>query len=364
MRKSLRATVAIVAITIFTLPTAYAADFTMGAGENTGLSGVSPFAMTIDASSDRVFYSGGLNGLNMATCPSRGQCPSPATLPMSFGSDYTQVTLTNGSQRAYFVNINPDTRGKSISTALVTYSNGTPSLGATADLGFSVSAEQRAWGVPDSTLLPDGRVRLYWVTTPASSQVQSGATAKQVKCLVKKLGKSKVKKLSKGANPRSKDKKALKKCKVNLTDISAGNTKTPEVIVSATSTDSTGTQFVSDAGYRFTGGFVDPEIVQAKTGNWIALLSTGPGAPPQRLYVATSQDGLAWRVHKTALTSTSVDSLDPTTVRTGPNTWRVYYAQSPKASPLAKPAPSVGSAPSAPAPLSTNYTLLRATLRR
>ncbi len=364
MRRSLRITVAIVALTIFTLPTAYAADFTMGAGKNTGLSGVSPFAMTVDASSDRVFYSGGLNGLNMTTCPSSGQCPSPATLSMSFGSDYTQVTLTNGSQRAYFVNINPETQGKSISTAPVTYSNGTPSLGATADLGFSVSAEQRAWGVPDSILLPDGRVRLYWVTTPASSQAQSRPTAKQIKCLVKKLGKSKVNKLSTGAKPGPKDKKALKKCKVDLTNISAGNANTPEVIVSATSTDSTGTQFVPDAGYRFTGGFVDSEIVQAETGNWIALLSTGPGAPPQRLYAATSQDGLTWRVQKTALTSTTVNSLDPTTVRTGPNTWRVYYAQSPKVSPLGNPAPSVGPAPSAPAPLSTNYTLMRATLRR
>ena len=57
-----------------------------------------------------------------------------------------------------------------------------------------------AWGVPDAVLLPDGRVRIYWV----EPSPQGGMAT--------------------------------------------------ENIVSATSTDATGTVFVRDAGTRTTGG--------------------------------------------------------------------------------------------------------------
>ena len=107
-----------------------------------------------------------------------------------------------------------------------------------------------------------------------------------------------------------------------------------EVILSATSTDPSGTAFTQDAGYRFTGGFVDSDVIQAAAGDWVALVSTGPGAPPQRLYAATSPDGLSWTVGATALTPTSVNSLDPTAIQTGPGSWRVYYTQSPAGTPF------------------------------
>ena len=52
--------------------------------------------------------------------------------------------------------------------------------------------------------------------------------------------------------------------------------------MSATSTDTNGTSFVPDAGNRITGGYVDSDVIQAKNGDWLMLLSTGPGEPPQR----------------------------------------------------------------------------------
>jgi hypothetical protein len=157
----------------------------------------------------------------------------------------------------------------------------------------------------------------------------------QLKCLGKALGKKRIAVIANGGSLTAKDKKALKKCKVPAS-ILAGTTtsRSGEAIVSATSTDSSGTQFTPDAGYRFTGGYVDSDIIQATDGNWIALVSTGPGTPPQRLYSATSTDGLTWSVNNNALTPTSVNSLDPSAVPTGPNSWRVYYSVSPAADPF------------------------------
>lgn len=313
---------------------ALADSFSLTGGSPTALRGVSPFALTVSGDQDRVFYgSTDPGGWALATCTG-ASCTAPASLPMTFGSDYTQVTLADGSTRAYFASMTGG--GKSLATAPVTYdAQGMPALGAITDLGFSAPAGQKAWGVPDSVVLPDGRVRLYWVTMPTGappSSSSSSPTKKQLVCLAKSLGKSRVKALSKGAKLNAKDTKAMKKCRIDVSAV-AGSRK-DEAIVSATSTDATGTSFTQDPGYRFTGGYVDSDIVQAKNGDWIALVSTGPGAPPQLLYAATSKDGLTWQVEKKPLTSASVNSLDPSAVPMGANSWRVYWSQSPKATPF------------------------------
>lgn len=193
-----------------------------------------------------------------------------------------------------------------------------PQLGPTTDLGISSPAGQKAWGVPDSVVLPDGRVRLYWVAMPTEPVANTNAPSKkQLLCLYKKLGKKRVSALGSGSKPSSKDKSAMKQCKISPSSLSAvGSSRAGEVIISATSTDATGTSFVPDQGYRFTGGYVDSDVIQAVDGNWLALVSTGPGAPPQGLYAATSTDGLTWKVDPTALTPTSVNSLDPSAVAT------------------------------------------------
>jgi len=331
------AAIAALAISAVTMAPAFADSFTLQGDKDTGLLGVSPFAMNVSGSTDRVFYSGGPNGggWSMSLCPTSGNCTG-APLPFGFGTDYTQVTLTDGSMRAYF--IQPTAGAKSIATASVTYNAaGVPQLGQTSNLGFTSTPEQKAWGVPDSVVLPDGRVRLYWVTKPTEPVVAStnGPTKTQFTCLAKVVGKKRVEVIANGATLTAKDKKALKKCKIPQSLLTNSPTSlSGEAIVSATSTDASGTQFVLDSGYRFTGGYVDSDVIQATDGNWIALVSTGPGTPPQRLYAATSKDGLTWSVDKNALTPTNINSLDPSAVPTGSNSWRVYYSVSPAADPF------------------------------
>ncbi len=134
-----------------------------------------------------------------------------------------------------------------------------------------------AWGVPDAVLLPDGRVRIYWV----EPSPQGGMAT--------------------------------------------------ENIVSATSTDATGTVFVRDAGTRTTGGLVDFEVLRAEPGNWLPIMSTSPEdmKNPQRLLVGTSDDGLTWRVNPKSLTSRKMSYLDPTGIPTGVDRFLVYYAKAP-----------------------------------
>ena len=134
-----------------------------------------------------------------------------------------------------------------------------------------------AWGVPDAVLLPDGRVRIYWV----EPSPQGGMAT--------------------------------------------------ENIVSATSTDATGTVFVRDAGTRTTGGLVDFEVLRAEPGNWLAIMSTSPEdmKNPQRLLVGTSDDGLTWRINLKSLTSRRISYWDPTGIPTGDDRFLVYYAKAP-----------------------------------
>lgn len=314
----------------------YAESFNLKGETATGMGGVSPFAMSVDASTDRVFHSAGeQGGWLMSLCAVGGACTDQELSP-DFGSDYTQVTLPDGSQRAYFV-IPDESGSKEIGTAPVTYVGGSPQLGTITGLGITATPEDRAWGVPDSVVTPDGRVRLYWVESGGASK--SGGfepTPDQQRCLMGALGAKGVKQVAQGKKVTGKAKKALRKCGVPLSAIGTqrGQSRSNEVIASATSNDASGTSFTRDPGYRTTGGYVDSAVIQAKTGDWIMLLSTGPGDPPQRLFAATSRDGLSWNIGKKPLTASNVNSLDPTAIQTGPNSWRVYYAQSPKATPF------------------------------
>lgn len=344
MRASLLTASVAAALVLGTTAPAAADSFSLSAGQQTSLKGVSPFADPTGDGRDRVFYGpSDPGGWAMALC-SRASCSNPQRLPVEFGNDLTAVTLVDGTQRAYFVT--PGQTTKTLSTAPLTFdAAGTPQLGAITDLGISSPAGQRAWGVPDSVLLPDGRVRLYWVTMPTDGSTNpSSPTQKQLRCLAKALGKKRVQAIGAGATPKAKDKKAMKKCKVNPSLLAGARTsRSTEVIVSATSTDASGTSFAQDPGYRFTGGYVDSEIVQAEDGNWIALLSTGPGDPPQRLFAATSKDGLSWAVDNAPLTPASVNALDPTAVANGDGTWRVYWSESPAATPFENHTIVVGS---------------------
>ena len=328
------APVAAVSLLVASAPAAGAASYDLSKGSATGMSGVSPFVMEIDENTDRVFHSAGeAGGWLMSVCTVGGNC-TQTSLPPDFGTDFTQVTLADGTQRAYFVI--PEMDGSNeIATAPVTYVDGTPTLGDITRLGISATANERAWGVPDSVVTPDGLVRLYWVEAKNFEPTRA-----QQMCMMKYINRGTLEAMASGKKKvTSKAKKAAKKCGLPASAFGSKSKKgrgsrSDEVIVSATSTDASGTSFTQDAGYRTTGGYVDSDVIQAKNGDWLMLLSTGPGDPPQRLFVATSPDGLKWKVNAKPLTPASFNALDPTAVQLGPNKWRVYYAKSPKKTPF------------------------------
>lgn len=238
------------------------------------LLGVSPFVERTSNNLDRIWFPGEAalpDPMMVVDCTETGSC-TRQTLGSRFGSDPTVVTLKDGTRKAFFVNLGPS--GKKISFATIT--GNTLSHGAVSDLnvdGASVSQNEKAWGVPDSVVLPDGRVRIYWV----------------------------------------------------LSDFVNGKPGLPENLVSATSTDANATTFVRDPGIRLTGGYVDSKILRAKDGDWVMIVSTGPGAGTQFLYMATSSDGLSWDVNTKPISSSSESALDPTGYETGTDTWRIYY---------------------------------------
>jgi hypothetical protein len=242
---------------------------------NLNLRGVSPYVEKTASGLDRIWFASPdalPDPVMVVDCNEAGICVRQ-TLASRFGSDATFVTLKDGTRKVFFVEMGPG--GKKIRFATVT--GNTLAHGAISDLnvaGSSVPQNERAWGVPDSVVLPDGRVRVYWV----------------------------------------------------LADQATAKPGLPESVVSATSTDATASSFVRDAGTRLTGGYVDTDILRATDGDWLMMVSTGPGAGTQYLYMATSKDGLAWDVLPNAISSNSESALDPTGYETGTNTWRIYYA--------------------------------------
>lgn len=239
------------------------------------LRGVSPFVEKTAAGLDRIWFASPdalPDPVMVVDCNESGSC-ARQTLASRFGSDATFVTLKDGTRKVFFVEMGPG--GKKIRFATV--SGNTLAHGSVSDLnvaGSSVPQNERAWGVPDSVVLPDGRVRVYWV----------------------------------------------------LADQATAKPGLPESVVSATSTDATATSFVRDPGTRLTGGYVDTDILRAVDGDWVMMVSTGPGAGTQYLYMATSKDGLSWDVLPNPISTSSESALDPTGYETGTNTWRIYYA--------------------------------------
>jgi hypothetical protein len=239
------------------------------------LRGVSPYVEKTAAGLDRIWFASPdalPDPVMVVDCNESGSC-ARQTLASRFGSDATFVTLKDGTRKVFFVEQAPS--GKKIRFATVT--GNTLAHGSVSDLnvaGSSVPQNERAWGVPDSVVLPDGRVRVYWV----------------------------------------------------LADQATAKPGLPESVVSATSTDATATTFVRDPGARLTGGYVDTDILRAVDGDWVMMVSTGPGAGTQFLYMATSKDGLSWDVLPNPISTNSESALDPTGYETGTNTWRIYYA--------------------------------------
>ncbi|AIQ96174.1 DUF4214 domain-containing protein [Prochlorococcus sp. MIT 0801] len=196
---------------------------------------------------------------------------------INFIQDLTIVTTTEGIRRAYYIEVDPNSGKHEIFTALI--SKDGLSLSGVSSTGISHNGDE-AWGVPDSVVLPDGRVRIYWVKSDTEA-----------------------------------------------------TTLANEVILSATSTTTKGTNFLVDSGKRVEGGYVDFEVLKAEDNDWIAIMSSSPVTLPdqsQGIYVGVSNDGLTWEINETNLAPPEKSYLDPTGLlfSNSANKWRLIMSSS------------------------------------
>ena len=120
---------------------------------------------------------------------------------------------------------------------------------------------------------------------------------------------------------------------------------------------------MKDAGYRFAkDGYVDTEVLRAKTGEWVMIMADGPGCGShQKLYVSESTDGLSWS-SPVALTGTDKSRLDPTCYETSPgsNVFKIYFAAAASGKSmdytLGRGSMKVGSAATSPGAVATTKT--------
>lgn len=280
---------------------------------------VDPFAEPT-GSGDRIYAPCGADvpaALSVYDCTEAGSCTA-ATLRSKMGKSFTKVKLSDGTYRAYYVAQDFTTCTNVVETGILS-SDG---LEVSSTLKTSITqkvdvisikdlsgkemkvCKTEAWGVPDAVVTPDGKIRIYIVEEIANA-VASNTTQK--KCV------------------------AVNKNSLKRQDGSpiAVVPPTNEVIASYTSTDSSGTTFVKDSGFRFVGGYVDPEILKAKNGDWLSIVSTGPGCEGQQYFVAVSTDGLDWKIASSALNTLSVFAGDPTGFELSNNKFRIYYWTSP-----------------------------------
>lgn len=240
--------------------------------QSLGYEAVSPFAEQLTPIKDRI-WTPSMQGQRINDCEVGATCVAGPTTNI-MGSDVTIVTLKDGSKRAYFVEMINGL--KNIFTAPMN-SDGV-NRGLSTNTGIAnTDPKAMAWGVPDSVVMPDGRVRLYWVANP---------------------------------------------------EVFPGNNSCPEVVKSATSSDASGTSFTIDSGYRLQGGYVDTDVIQAIDGKWLMITSSGPDCEPQTLWLFTSSDGLTWTKMGERLGDRSANRLDPSAIILDSKTIRVYYGRS------------------------------------
>ena len=218
--------------------------------------GTSSHIEIVDESTLRLFYND-FGGVVVFLCSYDFVCETQGTI--RFITDLTLIETLDGVRRGYFVEMNPNTMESGIYTAIfsedgLSYTEKTP-------LGITAREDEVAWGVPDTVVMPNGLVRIYWVYTEDNFS--------------------------------------------------------PEKIASATSKTTKGVEFTLDPGYRIDDGYVDFEVLKAEEGDWRAVMSYTPHYLPdipQSLFYATSRDGLDWEFSKKRITEKDFSYLDPTGV--------------------------------------------------
>jgi hypothetical protein len=221
---------------------------------------------------DRVWRADGAQGTVASDCNDAGVC-SPVSLSGRLGFDFTVVTFPNGSKRAYFKDMDPQSQQVYSAPCLDANCTGIGTRTATTE-EMKVPTSTKAWGVPDAVLLPDGRVRIYIVESPVIG-----------KCL--------------------------------------------EKVASYISTD--GISFTKEPGWRFENGYVDTEILRAKANDYVMIMADIACTPSrkQQLFVSTSKDGLSWSAPE-MLTTPGLFGLDPTGYESSNGVFRIYYTKFPE----------------------------------
>mgnify|MGYP001208696633 FL=1 len=218
--------------------------------------GTSSHMEIVDDSTLRLFYND-FGGVVVFLCSYDFDCETQGTI--RFITDLTLIETLDGERRGYFVEMNPNTMESGIYTAI--FSEDGLSFTEKTPLGITAREDEVAWGVPDTVVMPNGLIRVYWVYTEDNFS--------------------------------------------------------PEKIVSATSKTTKGIEFTLDPGYRIDDGYVDFEVLKAEEGDWRAVMSYTPHYLPdipQSLFYATSKDGLDWEFSKKRITEKDFSYLDPTGV--------------------------------------------------
>jgi hypothetical protein len=221
---------------------------------------------------DRVWRADGAQGTIASDCNDAGVC-TPVSLTGRLGFDFTVVTFPNGSKRAYFKDMDPQSQQVYSAPCLDANCTGIGTRTATTE-EMKVPTSTRAWGVPDAVLLPDGRVRIYIVESPVIG-----------KCL--------------------------------------------EKVASYISTD--GVSFTKEPGWRFENGYVDTEILRAKSNDYVMIMAdiACTSSRKQQLFISTSKDGLSWSTPE-MLSTPGLFGLDPTGYETSNGVFRIYYTKFPE----------------------------------
>jgi hypothetical protein len=221
---------------------------------------------------DRVWRADGAQGTVASDCNDAGVC-TPVSLSGRLGFDFTVVTFPNGSKRAYFKDMDPQSQQVYSAPCLDANCTAIGTRTATTE-DMKVPTSTKAWGVPDAVLLPDGRVRIYIVESPVIG-----------KCL--------------------------------------------EKVASYISTD--GVSFTKEPGWRFENGYVDTEILRAKANDYVMIMAdiACTSSRKQQLFMSTSKDGLSWSAPE-MLSTPGLFGLDPTGYETSNGVFRIYYTKFPE----------------------------------
>lgn len=99
------------------------------------------------------------------------------------------------------------------------------------------------------------------------------------------------------------------------------------LIVSARSTK--GLTFHPEPGFRLPQPYVDPAVVPLRGKGWLMAVATIEKGKRQRIFLAESRDGIAWKLDpKPLVAEAGANDFDPTLLPLPGGRFRLYYTRS------------------------------------